>query len=394
MAILQSGIELWTFQDVVDHLIDTFEYDRTGRTPRNARRAIRTAYRDLPHRHRWSYFERRIEVTTVANQTTGTVTYDHAGGTYDRELTLSGATWPEWARYGRIILGNETYIVEDRKSDTVLTLAESSNPGADLAVGTSYNIYRSLYQLPVGTRRVSAFVEPSGNDCVYYAEPDELVEDSVGYYTPAQPVEYTFRQHEDYIGGMAIEFHPPPNNARTYVAMAEMRPRDLTTEKESTGTITVSAGSTAVAGSGTAFADKHAGDVMRFTSDGSNEPTGLAGDDTSNTPYDEQHTIKSVTSATALVLETPAVAAYAGKKFTISSPVDIEHGAMLTLFQRMCEAEFATLSRMEESVVTAAEWRVRDALIKAKGAAYPNRNINGPSDDRSDWEMKDWAIVA
>ena len=39
----------------------------------------------------------RVDATCSTAYLTGTVAYDHQGGTYDRLLTLTDGTWPAWA---------------------------------------------------------------------------------------------------------------------------------------------------------------------------------------------------------------------------------------------------------------------------------------------------------
>ena len=102
-----AEIALFTYQDAVDHIRDYFDIadlDVTSRNYRAALRSVDQAYRDLPRKERWSYYERRFQKTTVAAQSTGTVKYDHTGGTYERQLTLTGATWPTDARLYNILI--------------------------------------------------------------------------------------------------------------------------------------------------------------------------------------------------------------------------------------------------------------------------------------------------
>ena len=71
---------VWTFSDVIDHLLDHMGGTSEGRNVRMAKRSILSAYRNLSTATNWSYYYKRGRVTTVAAYDTGTVTYDHAGG--------------------------------------------------------------------------------------------------------------------------------------------------------------------------------------------------------------------------------------------------------------------------------------------------------------------------
>tara|TARA_E500000331_G_scaffold356741_1_gene416026 strand:- start:6364 stop:9285 length:2922 start_codon:yes stop_codon:yes gene_type:complete len=83
-----------------------------------------------------------------------TITYDHTGGTYERMLTLSGATWPASAEHGYIFIGGTTYNVYRRISDTVLILDKEFNPGSDFSknggAGQEWKlvIYSGIYCYP------------------------------------------------------------------------------------------------------------------------------------------------------------------------------------------------------------------------------------------------------
>ena len=138
-----------SYHDIVDHLLDYFGGLEDGRNIKMSKRAILSAYRQLPTLYNWSYYYKRGRVTSVAAYSTGTVAYDHAGGTYARQVTLTGGTWPSWAARGIVQISNVSYDVHERKSDTVITLSVNSNPGADLTAGTSYKLSRDAYPLPV-----------------------------------------------------------------------------------------------------------------------------------------------------------------------------------------------------------------------------------------------------
>lgn len=70
---------------------------------------------------------------------TGTVVYDHTGGANERQLTLTGGTWPTWAKSpGRIFINEDWYSLDTRVSDSIVTLKSTDNPGADVASTTFY----------------------------------------------------------------------------------------------------------------------------------------------------------------------------------------------------------------------------------------------------------------
>jgi hypothetical protein len=104
--------------------------------------------------HDWSFLMPITTLSINAPYTTGTIAYDHTGGSSERLVTLSGGTWPTWAESGMIEISGSDYPVESRLSDTLFTLDSSDNPGSDVAASTSYNLHQDDYDLPDDFGRV------------------------------------------------------------------------------------------------------------------------------------------------------------------------------------------------------------------------------------------------
>jgi hypothetical protein len=149
--------------------------------------------------------------------------------------------------------------------------------------------------------------------------------------------------------------------------MYEAKPRDLFTEQYATGTVTCGAASTSVTGSSTVFASTHVGAIIRFSADAVSLPTSLVGVRGDNAPllnpFTAQRVIQSVTTTTALTLDAALPAAVSGVKYTISDPLDIESGAMLTAYWRAIELEMAKLTTRAD--IPMREQLARAALIRA-----------------------------
>lgn len=354
---------MWTYQDVVDHVCDVFDVDRTNRDLRLARTAVVSAYREMPFAASWSYFDRSLVVLTAASQTTGTVAYDHTGGAYERVVTLTDATWPTWAASGTLLIGDVHYPIFARKSSTEVTLAENVNPGDDLSAGTTYTIYRNSYSLPSTFRRMLQVWDSSTELQLQQCEPgDTFASLRLAYQTPGDPIKYTVRSEGESPGGYGITLAPPPNTARRLELFYEAAPRPLSVEKYSTGTIAISSGGTTVTGTGTAWTSSHVGCVLRVGTSGS-EPTSIIGfrDDgsTSNTlnPAVFEAVVTEVASGTSLTIDTASNAAYTTIKYTLSDPIDIAQDAMFSAFLKRVEAEFARMVKREDR----AQWE-RDAF--------------------------------
>lgn len=353
-----STTPIMTFQDACEllwHMFNPAVKPPTGRELNAARNAVIRSYRDLPQSHRWSYYSRHGLLTTSASKTTGTVIYRHTGGAYERMLTLTGSTWPTDAARGQVQIAGVYYDVEDYKSTTIITLSMNTNPGADISTASSYTWMRDSYPLPVNFRRVLSLGETSTGSAWYPLEylPPGQFHDTVKMDggTTDRPNYYTIRSSGDYVGAMEIIFGKPPNAARSYDMLYEVQPRDLTTYKYATGTVTLAAGATAVVGSTTAFSAAHVGSVIRFSESTTVEPTGAAGhvDGVCN-PFLAQRTVTAVADTTHLTIDSlvSATSTLTGVKFVISDPIDIEPIVMRTAFETLCLANYAFVQKRED----------------------------------------------
>ena len=367
--------------------------DAAPRTWRNVRRAVDQAYRKLPTLRAWKYYERIVKLATVAAQTTGTVVYDHTGGAYERMVTLTGTTWPTDARFYSLLIGRQRYQVEDRKSSTIITLEENSNPGADVA-STAYTLYRDTYPLPDYFLQMGRLIDTlSGARTLSQITRDQLLVMNHGSLTTSAPYAYCIGESPHYAGGMALTFAPSPTAVRNYDAVIRAKGRPLRVEKEYTGTVAIAAGSTSVTGTDTAFTSDMAGAILRVSSDTGQLPTGpmgsVEGSEVDNR-YAEQFVIKSFNAASgaaALTLETAAVSAYTATKYTISDRLDLDSGAMLTYFLRLCEAMFARNEGREDR--RERERAAEEAYLDA--AASDNRSFAQNEAQRGPFRLHDLA---
>jgi len=337
-----SVSELRTLVDLVDQILDSRSLDTgTGTHLRKAMRACRDAYRELAGMHSWNYLKRHTQISTVASQSTGTVAYDHTGGTYERQLTLSGATFPDDSRFYRVLISGNHYKIAEKKSSTVVTLAIDANPGSDVA-STTYQLVRSIYLLPSDFRRASS---PINLQSVGYSPDYVSHADLLKYQDEAsvsgRPIKYTIRNSDEEFGAMVIEFAPYPNQVEIYDISADVQPRQIrpfgVLPEYKTGTITTSG--TTVTGSGTTFSSRMVGSVIRFTS-GSSAPTGDVGNADTYSPFDEQKIVVSVGSATELEIDSSLDATYTAKPYTIGDPLDIESHSMFGLLLYLAEMHY------------------------------------------------------
>lgn len=361
MPLILSGANVWTFQDAVDYVLDSHEIVSDPLNRRRARAAVVMAYRNIVDSHDWNYFYRQRILNTVASYSTGTVVYDHTGGANERQLTLTTGTWPSWAAFGKVIISNVHYEVSTRVSDSIVTLTSNSNPGQDVA-STTYQIYRSSYPLPSDFRRLAKIWDVTQQREVNYVNAiEQHTAVNIFYDVPADPWHYTIRADGKYYGSFSLMFGPPPSAIRQYDMLYKVAPRQLNFNNDySSGTVSCSA-STSVTGSSTTFPTGCSGSIIRFSSNNT-PPTGIIGSyDGNDNPFIAQAVISSRGSATALTLSEAITETLSGVGYTISDPLDLEEGSMLSAFLKMAEAEFASRAGRKDAAMKAAE--ARRALI-------------------------------
>ena len=312
------------YEAVTDTLLTVGANVANDRSLRHAKMAVREAVSHLATARKWNSMVRSVRVLTSAKYDTGTITYDHTGGTHERELTLAGGTWPTWSTYGHIIISDVPYEVDERISDTVITLTEDSNPAADVAALTTYELYRESITLPKDFGQL-------------------LYHDRVNDWNPEFVSAELFRQRresQDYTGQprtfslfadrqrpdrRALYMHPAPSDGGEEIDLTYYsRPVPLTVFDYSTGTVTTSGGARAVTGSGTTFTSGMAGCVIRY-GDTSSKPDAL---ETNDTQFVQENVIDAFDTATSLRLQWDADQTSTAVMYRISSLIDVIQGPM------------------------------------------------------------------
>lgn len=354
-----TTVNFFTYRDAVRHCADYLGVPPEAQAKRDCRRAVLDSYREFSAASRWFYYFQRGRINTVAPQTTGTVTYVSS----TRQLTLTGSTWPSWAIYGVVVLNNITYEVDTSVSSTVVTLKVTSCPQADISTATAYSLYRDTYPLPADCLQVDELVDVGNQMIPCYVNPRDWLQQQRLTKSPARPRDYTIMADPHYFGTMAIRFFPAPDAAYTFDFVYQRQPRQLRYDEVSAGTVTVAASSAVVTGTSTAFDSRHAGAVIRTSTNGTDVPEAL----TWETPYDQEKVIITYTSATSLTVDSTYSTSYSNVLYLISDPIDIEAGAMLNAFLRCCEKNIA-FTRKDKASVAQAQQNWQMALIAAREA--------------------------
>lgn len=352
---------LRTYQDAVDHLVNFTGGNPIDASQRLTRTAVQNAYLRLINERSWQYLYTSGQVALVAPYSTGTIAFDLTGGSSERLLTLSGGTWPTWAKFGRVRIEQNVYEVESRLGNTTLQLKAGLSPGADIAAGTGYTLFRSVYSLPVDLKRLTSphnkntwwsgsvgqqdqhWLESRVNDC-------------------GDPVRWTIAADPDITGTYALYVQPYPSQDLIFDFIYQRNARPLFYSGYETaaraGTVTVSANSSSVAGTNTTFTSAMEGSIIRFGTSALH-PDGLGG----LNPFTEQRKILSVTNATTLILDTPVSSAKSAVKYVVTDPIDLPETFWNAMI-RACEWEYSLTGRGPKPDQAAAHYK--DALVKAK----------------------------
>ena len=353
---------LLTYQDAVDAAVDFRGSTNDERNQRRIRAAIQSAYRQLAQVRNWRFFYSLARINLNAAQSSSTITYDHTGGVAERLVTIAAGSWPSWAAYGTLRIAGVNYKVATKESSTTLTLAADSCPTADIAAGTSYVLYQAEYALPPDFR---ALMAPSGENNYWrlqYVAPDEWQYLDRHVSQSSAPQKYTITGSADLYANKFIRVWPYPSTAETLDFFYQRYARPIYYSGYETnskvGTVSGSAASQSITGSGTAFASRMIGSIIRFSSSTTDLPDGEGG----LNPYAEQKVITAVASATALTIDSVLDTAKSGVKYTISDPLDL-HPTMIDALRWAVLAELDSLNRGKEYAMSSE--RARFMLIKA-----------------------------
>lgn len=316
---------LATYQDLIDALGVATGGGSTTPEQRDVRFACQEAYTHLGDIHNWLFYRRAYRVQLSAPYDTGTIVYDHTGGASERLVTLTGGTFPSWARNGKIIIDNVVYEVAERLSDTTLTLDAVLNPGADVS-STSYTMMRSAYAMPFDFK---GMFDPQDENQIRacYVRPHEWHSLERTMPTQTDAFFWTVMPSPDTYAGYVLRTWGYPSTAQSLDFMYQGRPRPIKRSGYETssraGTVTLAA-NTAVQGNSTTFTSDMVGSILRVTSSTTVYPTG-EGD---LNVWSEQKVITAYTAASgasALTVDSSWGTTYTTVLYTISDPCDVDH---------------------------------------------------------------------
>ena len=370
-----SRVSLLTSEDLCGQLLDQSGGAAVdGFMQRKARRGLQQGLQEVNARQQWKCSRRRVIINTNTPYSTGTITYTNS----TRTVTLASGTFPAWADQAWLLIANKSYLVRTRSSGTALILDETNSPGADLAAGTAYTLYQESYRLPYDCSNILQCWDTTSRFRLAGLAADLFDESKTAIYQAGTPQAFTVTGDDWIKGALCIKFVPVPAGSRQLCYFYDRTQPPLRIWKYNTGTVTVSAASAALTGTGTAFNATMLGAVIRFGS-ASTEPTSLEG----SSPYLEERVILSVDSATTLTLDQAVDSAYTAVKYTISDLIDIEPTAMRTAvincsalhFARERNADSTEIGRRDNAYITALKLAMegdRRVVIEDYGFGSPN----------------------
>ncbi len=355
-----------TVRDVIDHLRDWSGGNSGVNSENNIRHAIQLAMVDLVEPRPWTYYSKLYRIFLQAPYSTGTITYDHTGGTSERLVTFSGSTLPADIAVNPsgwdLVVGDVVARVSGYLSATTLQLDENLNFGEDVAAGTSFQLLKSRYLLPEDFRCLNDGVAES-LWCARYVQPYEWLQQQHIVSSSGPPSIWTIVGDDLNRYRSMMIVNPAPAEAEKLDVWYQRKARDLIfsgyNSRESIGT--VSATGSTVTGSGTAFESGMIGSIMRFGATNAEIPDGRFGVE----PYTDERRIVAVASATSLTLDSAVSATITNKKYVISDPIDIDP-CMEPAFARGVEYNLSVLKKSS----TAEQERTYGAYMVAKDAAF------------------------
>ena len=376
-----TNLPFTTYADMIDHALDFLGGNASELALRDARRSILGAYRDFPALHNWSYLYAHGRITTSQPFGEGTWTYQQTpvlDTDYPRQLTITGSTWPSWAADGLLLWNDVVYQVDQRVSDTVLTLTEALNPGADFTADSTANgvlLVQSSYLLPVDLGSADMLFPPDCFGPLHFVHPRDWLGVVQAHRGIGRPAIYSIAGDVRYSGRLMISLAPLPQEVKTYDFVYKRLPRPLAVERTTTGTVTTDSATSEVVCTDPVFQASHVGSVLRVSAD-SSIPTGRVGDN----PAFFERKIVAYLSPTRVTVSDLSPLTATGLGYALSDPIDMETGAMLTAFEKLVEYQLS----MSRSTKEKAEVRAFyvEALERARAADSRSFAGRSPGDSK------------
>jgi hypothetical protein len=369
---------LLTFRDALEHL-RYYLGATVVSSEQSVREAIQAAVEQIADAHDWRWLLKHGRIPIKAADSDGTCAYDHTGNAsgYERYVTLTDTTFPSDAYDYCIKIGTIQCAIEHYIDSTHCTLDAMLNPGADVDSGTSCTIYPAHYMLPADFISFSGPWSEDDWGLGRYVRPEEWL--ALNRYRTAtgSPEYYTIKAVDDLYGQMGLFIDPPSDSDATVDFMYKRGLRELRysgfATADTAGTISVTADSPTVTGTGTSFSSDMVNAVIRIGTDSTNIPTRRH----QLYPFAEEHTIQSVTDEDTLTLNANVSTTRSGVKYVISDPIDVDRSAYRS-FLALATAHLA----MARNAKNKAElWALAESMLSSSRSGdsrVKQRQVCGP----------------
>lgn len=374
MSADQNHAPQITAHDLQQRLLSYLGGNAEGATHADINRAILDAYREMPTLHPWTSLLQIGRLFLNASYNTGTITYDHTGGLYERMMTLVDGVWPTWIARGYLRIGTVVSYVDRRISDTVITLDETHNPGQDIDAGTEYGAVQDSYQLPIDFTIGDRGLPENNWGEMQYCRPADWFALQRFTQSSGQMLLYTFTADPKNSGRLAFRCFPPPDIFQTLDFLYRRRCRDLVVWDRTTGRATTAGGDDLIdLSDGGTFTAATVGSVIRLSStakDLPGPPEGL-------NPYAIERTILRLVSSTQAQVDDTIDDAYAAVGYRISDPIDIEPTSMYNALYAASIRHLCLARNRKELADATTTWRF--ALDLAKEADMRDGAVDSAS---------------
>lgn len=314
-----------TYFDVVEHLIASSFGGPQDAEQRDIRTAVHRCYAEIGNIRDWSWQHAHGRIFTAAP---ATATVSSLSGT---TLQLSSGVAQG---YSHVRIGDRVAEVVSISTigGTTITLSSSVNfPSGTVENGDTATFYKTLYDLPTDFRNLD---EPSDEFNWWsgaYVTPDEAMKMERVNFQTGTPLHWTVIKSpttSDYV--LKLVGYPTSVETIDFTYRREPRPLRWSGHEPAAraGTVSTLGGSFLdVTGVSTEFSSSMVGAILRI-GDSTNTPSTL----TSFTPYEEEVTIASVSSTTAMKY-TGGDSTTSNVKYLITDPIDLPehmHNVMLS----------------------------------------------------------------
>lgn len=306
-----------TYFDLVESLIVSSFGGPQDAEQRDIRSAIHKAYNELTTARDWSYYSVHGRIVTSPAYTTGTIGITSGAVTLTSGSFATAGVSADNAKYWTIRTGDRSYPLGSYTSSTAVTL-DSQFTGIDVAAGSAYTLFRTVYPLPDDFRNMD---EPSDEFNWWsglYVTPDEAMKIERVSNSSGEPYHWTLIK-DPHGAHWAIKLVGWPTAKETidFTYRRTARPIRHSGHEAALRQGTISRTGTAVTGAGTAFSSAMVGAILRV-GDTTNHPGPIE----SLTPWVSEAKITACGSATGLTTdETGTIAG--STKYIITDPIDV-----------------------------------------------------------------------